>query len=86
MLQLTSFNSYFFAIVCPLYLYQASTLHVPLYAHSCCTNCIPLGEKDIEIDMEKQRVYVKSTLSSDELLETIKKAGKPCSYIGVASA
>ena len=81
-----SFNSYFFAIVFSLYLYQASTLHVPLYALSCCTNCIPLGEKDIEIDMDKQRVYVKSTLSSDELLETINKAGKPCSYIGVASA
>lgn len=44
------------------------------------------GEKDVEIHMDKQRVYVNSTSSSDELLETIKKAGKPCSYIGVASA
>ncbi|KAL9971640.1 hypothetical protein ACROYT_G017836 [Oculina patagonica] len=42
------------------------------------------GEQNIEIDMDKQRVYVTSTLSSDELLETIKKAGKTCSYIGTA--
>lgn len=42
-----------------------------------------LGEQNIEIDMEKQRVYVTSTLSADELLETIKKAGKTCSYVGV---
>ena len=43
------------------------------------------GEQNIKIDMDKQRVYVISTLSADELLETIKKAGKPCSYIGVAA-
>ncbi|KAM7440347.1 ATX1 antioxidant protein 1 [Porites harrisoni] len=42
------------------------------------------GIDNIEIDMEKQRVYVTSALSSDELLETIKKAGKTCSYIGTA--
>jgi len=41
------------------------------------------GEQNIEINMDKQRVYVTSTLSADELLETIKKAGKTCSYIGV---
>ena len=40
------------------------------------------GIDKIDIDMEKQRVYVTSALSSDELLEAIKKAGKPCSYIG----
>jgi len=42
------------------------------------------GIDKIEIDMDKQRVYVTSALSSDELLETIKKAGKACSYIGTA--
>lgn len=42
------------------------------------------GIDNIEINMEKQQVYVTSTLSADELLETIKKAGKPCSYIGTA--
>lgn len=42
------------------------------------------GVDKIEIDMEKQRVYVTSALSADELLETIKKAGKSCSYIGNA--
>ena len=45
----------------------------------------PGGVDNIEIDMEKQRVYVTSAqLSADELLETIKKAGKACSYIGTA--
>lgn len=45
----------------------------------------PGGIDNIEIDMEKQRVYVTSVqLSADELLETIKKAGKACSYIGTA--
>ena len=43
---------------------------------------LPGGIDNIEIDMEKQRVYVTSALSSDELLETIKKAGKTCSYVG----
>ncbi|CAH3190180.1 unnamed protein product [Porites evermanni] len=42
------------------------------------------GIDNIEIDMEKQRVYVTSALSPDELLEIIKKAGKTCSYIGTA--
>ena len=41
------------------------------------------GIDKIEIDMDKQRVYVTSALSSDEFLET-KKAGKACSYIGTA--
>ena len=45
---------------------------------------LPGGIDNIEIDMEKQRVYVTSALSSDELLETIKKAGKTCSYVGNA--
>jgi copper chaperone len=40
--------------------------------------------QNVEIDMKKQRVYVTSTLSSDELLEIIKKAGKATSYIGTA--
>ncbi|EDO40505.1 predicted protein [Nematostella vectensis] len=39
---------------------------------------------NIEIDLEMKRVFVTSTLSSDELLATIKKAGKEASYIGPA--
>ncbi|XP_068702564.1 copper transport protein ATOX1-like [Montipora foliosa] len=42
------------------------------------------GIDNIKVDLEKQRVYVTSALSADELLETIKKAGKSCSYIGTA--
>lgn len=46
-----------------------------------------LGDKvnKIDIDLTKQRVYVESDLPSEELLATIKKTGKTCSYIGVKS-
>lgn len=52
-----------------------------------CYNIVLIspGEQNVDIDMDKQRVYVTSTLSADELLETIKKAGKTCSYVGVAN-
>lgn len=33
--------------------------------------------------MEGQKVYVESTLTSDELLATLKKTGRECSYVGV---
>lgn len=33
--------------------------------------------------MEGQKVYVESTLSSDELLATLKKTGRECSFVGV---
>lgn len=59
-----------------------------LWSTSIIVTCnlffLPGGIDNIEIDMEKQRVYVTSALSSDELLETIKKAGKTCSYVGTA--
>ena len=37
----------------------------------------------VEIDMEKQKVYVTSSLSGEDLLATIKKTGRECSYVGV---
>ena len=37
----------------------------------------------VDIDMEGQRVFVESTLSSEELLATLKKTGRECSYVGV---
>jgi copper chaperone len=40
--------------------------------------------KDIAIDMEKQRVYVTSDASAEDLLEVIKKTGKKTSYVGTA--
>lgn len=40
--------------------------------------------KDISIDMEKQRVYVTSDASADDLLGVIKKTGKKVSYVGLA--
>ncbi|XP_023221261.1 copper transport protein ATOX1-like [Centruroides sculpturatus] len=44
-----------------------------------------LGDKinKVDIDLEKQRVYVESSMSSEELLAAIKKTGKTCSYVGV---
>ena len=42
-----------------------------------------LEVQQIEIDMEKQKVYVTSSLSGEELLETIKKTGRECSYAGI---
>ncbi|XP_064481651.1 copper transport protein ATOX1-like [Ornithodoros turicata] len=40
------------------------------------------GVNKVEIDLPSQRVLVDSTLSSDKLLEVLKKTGKSCSYIG----
>ncbi|XP_028401516.1 copper transport protein ATOX1-like [Dendronephthya gigantea] len=40
--------------------------------------------KDISIDMDKQRVYVTSDASADDLLAVIKKTGKKTSYVGTA--
>lgn len=41
------------------------------------------GVNKVEIDMEKQRVYVDSSLSTEDLLESLNKTGKKVSYIGV---
>lgn len=39
--------------------------------------------KKVEIDMEGQKVSVQSSLSGDELLATLKKTGRECSYVGL---
>ncbi|KAK8781691.1 antioxidant 1 copper chaperone [Amblyomma americanum] len=41
------------------------------------------GVNKVDVDLKDQRVYIDSTMSSDQLLEVLKKAGKTCSYIGV---
>uniref|UniRef100_A0A131XRE3 Copper transport protein ATOX1 n=1 Tax=Hyalomma excavatum TaxID=257692 RepID=A0A131XRE3_9ACAR len=41
------------------------------------------GVNKVDIDLKEQRVFVDSTLTSEELLEVLKKAGKACSYVGV---
>lgn len=41
------------------------------------------GVKNIEFDMDNQKVFVESTLDSEELLAKIKKTGRECSYVGV---
>ncbi|XP_022663678.1 copper transport protein ATOX1-like [Varroa jacobsoni] len=40
------------------------------------------GVTKVEIDLPNKRVFITSTLTSDQLLEVIKKTGKNCSYIG----
>ncbi|XP_046672167.1 copper transport protein ATOX1 [Homalodisca vitripennis] len=43
------------------------------------------GVEDVEIDLKEKQVAVTSSLSSEELLEVIKKTGKTTSYIGEKS-
>ncbi|CAK1544695.1 unnamed protein product [Leptosia nina] len=40
------------------------------------------GVEDVSISLPEQKVSVTSTLSSDQLLEAIKKAGKKTTYLG----
>jgi len=42
------------------------------------------GVDSFEISLEKQRVWVDSDLSSDDLLATISKTGKKTTFIGTA--
>jgi copper chaperone len=37
----------------------------------------------VDINLDGKEVYVTSNLSSDELLEVIKKTGKETSYVGL---
>ncbi|XP_063611580.1 copper transport protein ATOX1-like [Penaeus indicus] len=47
-----------------------------------------LGDKvsNVDISLETKKVIVTSTLSSDELLETLKKTGKDVTYLGGKAA
>ncbi|XP_037804689.1 copper transport protein ATOX1-like [Penaeus monodon] len=47
-----------------------------------------LGDKvsNVDINLETKKVIVTSTLSSDELLETLKKTGKDVTYLGGKAA
>ncbi|CAD7081200.1 unnamed protein product [Hermetia illucens] len=44
-----------------------------------------LGDKveKVEIDLPNKKVFVKSPMPSNELLEVIQKTGKSVSYVGV---
>ncbi|XP_076321005.1 copper transport protein ATOX1-like [Tachypleus tridentatus] len=44
------------------------------------------GVNKVDIELEKKIVLIDSTLSSDELLEALKKTGKNSSYVGVKAA
>lgn len=41
-----------------------------------------VGIDDIKIDLPGKKVLVTTALSSDEILETIKKTGKTCQFLG----
>lgn len=68
-----------------------ATVHEYNVAMTCsgCTGAVQrvLGRlqevQNVEIDMEKQKVYVTSSLSGEEVLATIKKTGRECSYVGI---
>lgn len=40
------------------------------------------GIDDIKIDLSGKKVFVTTALDSDEVLETIKKTGKTCEFLG----
>ncbi|XP_019647395.1 PREDICTED: copper transport protein ATOX1-like [Branchiostoma belcheri] len=40
------------------------------------------GVEKFDIDLEGKKVFVTSSLSSEEILETLKKTGKATSYVG----
>ncbi|KAI4495998.1 hypothetical protein M0802_008213 [Mischocyttarus mexicanus] len=41
------------------------------------------GVNDINVNLDNKMVSVKTTLSSDEVLQTIKKTGKECTFLGI---
>lgn len=48
--------------------------------HTLKTNMF-LGIEDFKIDLQGKKVSVTTELSSDEILETIKKTGKSCQFL-----
>ncbi|OQR74625.1 copper transport protein ATOX1-like [Tropilaelaps mercedesae] len=41
------------------------------------------GVEKVDIDLTNERVFITSTLSSDDLLEVLKKTGKKSSFVGI---
>ncbi|XP_055536824.1 copper transport protein ATOX1 [Wyeomyia smithii] len=71
-------------------------MSVPTYefkVEMTCTGCSGAVEKvlgklkekveKVDIDLDNKKVFVTSNLSSEELLETIKKTGKGVTYVGL---
>jgi hypothetical protein len=59
--------------------------HIIFIVHDSYNFCFFQGQgvEEVDISLEDQTVLVTSTLSADQLLETIKKTGKTTSYVGV---
>lgn len=68
-----------------LKMHDIFTLYVFWY---CYNDSIVFSDKvsNVDIDLQTKKVIVTSTLSSDELLETLKKTGKEVTYVGGKAA
>ncbi|XP_071949613.1 copper transport protein ATOX1-like [Antedon mediterranea] len=42
------------------------------------------GIDNFEVDLEKKKVFVETSMTSDEVLEVLKKTGKATTYVGTA--
>ena len=49
--------------------------------HTMIRTFLDKGVQDISIDLPAQRVQVKTTLSSEEILDVIKKTGKQTEFV-----
>ena len=65
----------------PTSIFPATVYRCISFSLPPCDCCLP--GVSVEIDMAAQKVYVTSSLSSDELLAILKKTGRECSYAGV---
>lgn len=45
------------------------------------TVCLDKGIENVVCDLKEQTVTVKTTMTSEEVLELIKKTGKACEYL-----
>ncbi|XP_076224734.1 antioxidant 1 copper chaperone isoform X1 [Nomia melanderi] len=65
---------------------QTYTFHVEMTCEGCAnavTNVLnkKQGINNVQIDLPDKKVLVTSTLSSDEILQVIKKTGKACQLL-----
>ncbi|XP_054713865.1 copper transport protein ATOX1-like [Uloborus diversus] len=41
------------------------------------------GVEDFSVDLSNKKVFITSSLPTEQLLDTLKKTGKECNYIGI---
>ncbi|XP_036347262.1 uncharacterized protein LOC118756617 [Rhagoletis pomonella] len=62
---------------------HAYFLYIHNYFHFSLFLCAAEKVEKVSIDLDSKTVLVTSNLTSEELLETIKKTGKATQYVGV---